>query len=284
LTPCVISFYPLSAPFKDRMEREVGPVSGYLTIHTRKSQRLLALIGEVRSLRARQTIIAIEQESGRAFASPLFLLALLRWPNPIFFFWPDGTLEAAKLARAIAAVVAFINAQIASRVALASYLRLARRLVSRARAGRSLRFAGRGSGIAYLDANLSGGLVAGGSVGHTQGVIDAFVGYGFSVDYLSLKSILEGHRGVRWIEPPRPALLAFPAEMNYFVFNRQFEKCAASHVASARPAFFSSSNLACRLSSSTTVRMSGRPRIGANRWRCTTQGWRSSGVCSCRRT
>ena len=43
--------------------------------------------------------------------------------------------------------------------------------------------------ILYLDANLSFGVAAGGSVGHIKGVIDAFVGRGFAVDYLSARAM-----------------------------------------------------------------------------------------------
>jgi glycosyltransferase involved in cell wall biosynthesis len=66
--------------------------------------------------------------------------------------------------------------------------------------------------------------MAGGSVGHTKGVIDGFVAAGFQVDYASVKPMPTDAPGAVWRHVPAPSLYAFPPELNYYTFNRRYER------------------------------------------------------------
>ena len=91
--------------------------------------------------------------------------------------------------------------------------------------------------ILYLDANLSFGVAAGGSVGHTRGVIDGFIARGYDVDYASVRTMPTDRLGARHLQVAPPSLLGFPPELNYYSFARDYERFVLHCARTRRYAF-----------------------------------------------
>lgn len=215
----VISYHAITDHFKDEIMRESGSAR-FTAVGKLRNLGLLALLREIRLLKADLMTIAIEHDSARPLAGPLAVLAVLSGSTRIRIHWPDGQTDDVTRRRAASQIYRIIADQVRSRVALRAAAREVKRLDQPDPSGIA---AGQGNTVLYLDANLSFGVSAGGSVGHTRGVIDGLIGAGFAVDYASVKTMPTDTTGAAWHQVPSPSLYGFPPELNYYLFNSQYE-------------------------------------------------------------
>ncbi len=268
----VISYYALAKPVRETIEAEYAGECRYEAVGRLRNLGIRGALKEIRALRAEEVLVAIGEESARPLAGPLLLLAALTGSRRIRMVWPDGRFETVPRARALSLLAHLAGAQVTSRAALRSAMRQARRLAggppvpARARPGGS---------ILYLDANLSFGLAAGGSVGHIRGVVDAFVRRGFRVDYASVKPIPTDVEGSTGIAIPAPELLGFPPELNYYPFALAYEEQVAKRARGGDYAFlyqrmslhnFSGARLRAALGLPLVLEYNGSEAWAASNW------------------
>jgi glycosyltransferase involved in cell wall biosynthesis len=219
----VISYYKLTEKFRRLIEQSVGSDIDFVTVGHLRNLGPLRFYRATKNLRASQLFVAAEDDSARAIVGPLLLLSALSGSRKIAVIWPDGTVEPVGRSRLAKLLASVAHDQFASRLA---YWR-AKRETNKAApvyVGSSPRGEAAPNHVLYMDANLSFGLVAGGSVGHTKGVIDAFAVRGFNVDYASVKPIPTNADRTRGLQIASPSLFSFPAELNYYSFAEEYER------------------------------------------------------------
>ncbi len=233
--PCtrrVLSYYALTEKFRSTIERSIGSDTEFATASRFRNFGPVTFLRAVKDLKATELLVAAEDDSAKAVVGPLLLLSALSGSRQLGIIWPDATVEHVKRAQILRLIIIAALDQVKSR---AAYRRIARRMAKRP----SLATAAPNNlkKILYLDANLSFGLVAGGSVGHTKGVIDALAKEGFEIDYASVKPIPTSADRTRGIKITPPNLYSFPAEFNYYSFAEEFERQVAQATADSSYAF-----------------------------------------------
>jgi glycosyltransferase involved in cell wall biosynthesis len=233
-TAVVISNSLLSSEFRARLEARIGTRPGYLLLSSLRRLPLRELISTLRSIRARQLYLPIEDDDAAIIRPILECTACLTRARAIFVL--DAELQQTRVRRLSAAVSA-------AGLALAS-IDGARRRRAVAREVRALLNAkrtppapiARGE-VVYLNTNLWFGVKAGGSVGHVAGVANALHRSGWPVRYVSvagaamLDSTIECER--------LPALRAFgmPPEINLYRYSGVAYSSALELLRRRRPAF-----------------------------------------------
>ena len=218
----VLSYYALSASFREDLQLEVGPVD-FTTVGHLRNLDMMSAIRAIRALRADHLIIAIENDNARPLAGPLSLLGALSGSKAMTIVWPDRRQEKISRFTALALGGRLLKAQFATRRAFRSAQKEAARL-AREQPIYQRSIADDAKAILYLDANLSFGVAAGGSLGHIKGVIDGFAGRGYAVDYASVRAIPTDRARTRYRQVPPPSLLGFPPELNYYSFALDYER------------------------------------------------------------
>lgn len=219
----VISYYALTEKFRGVVEQSIGPGIDFVTASQLRNLDLFRFYRATRGLKASELFVAAEDESAKAVVGPLLVLSALSASRRLGIIWPDGTVEYVGRSRVAKLLASVVRDQFAGRRAY----RQTRRELGRSAPMHTVPLSadvttpGR---VLYVDANLSFGLIAGGSVGHTKGVIDALVARGLSVDYASVKPIPTDIDHTQRLEITSPSLYCFPAELNYYSFARKFEK------------------------------------------------------------
>lgn len=232
----VVSYYPLTSAFRSVLEAEEGQPLEFVTVGHLRSLRATHAIRAIRSLRSDHLVIAIENDNARPLAAPLSLLGVLSGSKTITLVWPDGNREKISRLKALALGGHLLKAQVSTRRALRCAQTQATRLLHEQPVYQKS-IDQDANAILYLDANLSFGVAAGGSVGHTKGVIDGFVARGYDVDYASVRTMPTDRRGARHLQIPPPSLLGFPPELNYYSFARDYERFTLQCASMRRYAF-----------------------------------------------
>jgi glycosyltransferase involved in cell wall biosynthesis len=189
----------------------------------------------MRALRGDRLIIAIEDDNSRPLLGPLRILATATRMRQVVVVWPDLTLEPMPSWKILPMLWALGVEQMRSRLALRRVCKSAA-IPTSPRSLSPVVTPPRGRGI-FLDANLSFGLSAGGSLGHIKGVIDGLINRGYQMDYVSTKPMPTDKEGATYVKVPPPNLLAFPAELNYYSFHHDFDR-AARQAMQRRPVDF----------------------------------------------
>lgn len=219
----VISYYALTDSFRRTVEAVVGESVEFVAVGRLRNLGMRSLLRRIRELKADRITVAIEHENARPFAGPLLLLAAASGSRRVEVMWPDGRRAAVTYAQICRHLAKAIGAQLLGRIdvyrSARNLQRLEQRQASKAPPARRSERA-----VLYLDANLSLGLVAGGSVGHTKGVIEALVKKGFEVDYASCKLIPTAMPGTRWLRVEPVDLYGIPGEINIYTYNRVYER------------------------------------------------------------
>jgi glycosyltransferase involved in cell wall biosynthesis len=224
----VLSYYALTESFRQKMmEANDGPLN-FVPIGRLRHLGLKAVWRKIRNLRADHITIAIEDNNARSLAGPLMLIATASGTPRIDILWPNNQRESVSRTKILRHALRLVGAQISSRIAL----RRAESKLSRLEAVQQpmVAVAERSNVVLYLDANLSSGIAAGGSVGHIKGVIEGFSEKGFDIDYAACKSSPSVRPGVRWLEVDPPEMYGFPLEINCYLFNGNYEKRVRAHV------------------------------------------------------
>ncbi|NJO33952.1 MAG: glycosyltransferase family 4 protein [Rhodospirillales bacterium] len=171
-----------------------------------------------------------------SLAAPLSLLGVLSGSKAITLVWPDQRRENISRLKTLVLGGQLLKAQVSTRRALRRAQAQAARLAREPPVYRES-VAQDAKAILYLDANLSFGVAAGGSIGHTRGVIDGFLARGYDVDYASVRAMPTDRHGARHLQIPPPSLLGFPPELNYYSFARDYERYALHCARMRRYAF-----------------------------------------------
>lgn len=219
----VISYYALTDRFRNSIELQSAGKVEFSAVGGLRNLSLGAMLREIRRLKASRMSVAIESDSARPLAGPLMLLAALTGTPRIGLIWPDGRSEEVPRWKVARYLFEIVKDQISSRIAYRIAGREASKLDRFTPLNASQPVAD-SKAVLFLDANLSFGVVAGGSVGHTKGVIDGFIGKGFAVDYASVKQIPTDRPRSRGLQVPAPSLYSFPVELNYYSFGRIYER------------------------------------------------------------
>lgn len=221
MTTYVISYYSLSDDFKKSISDAFGSTMAFLPLANFKHESPWRLVRRMRAMKGATVVVAIEYEEGKPLVSPLMLLASISPADRLQVFWPDRIVEEVSRFRAMRMIAALAVQVARGWISYFKYMLLAKLVdVPGHRSGLS------GQGILYLDANLSFGLVAGGSVGHTRGVIDAFTRRGYGVSYLSVKRLPTSNTAAKKIELTPPDTLMYPPELAYYLYHSKFDRRA----------------------------------------------------------
>ena len=224
----VLSYYPLTAAFKKRIEERFGAIEQCLPLGKVRNLSLFSILRHLRQLEGDRLLIAIEHDNSRPLIGPLRLVAMASSARAVSVISPDCSEESMPITRLIPVVWKLARDQVVSRLHLHTMLRRARVLRKigqrRQAIGPTTRRA------VFLDANLSFGLSAGGSLGHIKGVVDSLDSHGISVQYISAKPMPTDKLGVEHIRVSPPSMLAFPAELNYYMHHREFDRVASDAI------------------------------------------------------
>lgn len=136
--------------------------------------------------------------------------------------------------RAPVAAVDLMSASAASRAAVWAAERDLTKLRSHPRLGvtRST-----DPGVLYISANLWFGLKAGGSIGHTAGVVNALAATGYQVSIAAISAPDQLAHSVRRIDLEPPSTLGLPFESNGYRFGRAVTRQLRSLIEPRRPQF-----------------------------------------------
>jgi glycosyltransferase involved in cell wall biosynthesis len=270
----VISYYPLSGPFRAALEAEMGQSLEFTTVGHLRNLGVVSALRAIRALRSDHLVIAIENENARPIAGPLSLLGALSGSRTVTIVWPDRRQESISRLQALVLCGRLLKAQAVARWALRTAQAEASRLV-REDPVYQTSVAHDAKAILYLDANLAFGVAAGGSLGHIKGVIDGFVGRGYDVDYASVRAMPTDKLGTRHLRMLPPSLFGFPSELNYYSFARDYERCVERWASERRYAFlyqrmslhnFSGALLRMRLGLPLVLEFNGSEAWAAANW------------------
>jgi len=229
----VISYYPLTDGHQQKLAGSIEEPLDFIAIGRLRNLRPVALLRKIRALRADRMTVAIENENARAVAGPLMMVAALSGSRRVYVSWPDGELEYVPRAKIVAHLFRLAGAQVSGRLAVRRANTDLRRLEGWPAIAPKADMARRS--VLYLDANLSFGIAAGGSVGHIRGVIDALARTGFDVDYASCK--VRPTPLANYLSVPPPDLYGFPPEINSYTFNSIYQNFLAKAVLTRRYSF-----------------------------------------------
>jgi glycosyltransferase involved in cell wall biosynthesis len=224
----VMSYYPLTAAFKERIESLHGPVERYLPVGKVRNLSLLKILSHLRQLDGDRLLIAIEHSDSKPLFGPLRLVAMASKAASVSVVLPDGSIEPMPLSRLTPIIYSLVKDQLAARIYLRKMLRRAKSLCDD-RKQQNFNLSSTRQ-VVFLDANLSFGLSAGGSLGHIKGVVDSLSNHGFGIRYLSTKPMPTDKEGVEYVHVSPPSMLAFPAELNYYLHHQEFDRVASNAI------------------------------------------------------
>jgi glycosyltransferase involved in cell wall biosynthesis len=232
----VISYYALTEKFRRLIEQSLGEGVDFVTANRLRNLGPLRFYRAARDLKTSELLVAAEDESAKAIVGPLLVLSALSGSRKLGVIWPNGAIEYVNYSRLAKLFASVARDQFTGRRAYWRTRQESRkstpiRMVSSSH-DRSAPHR-----VLYVDANLSFGLIAGGSVGHTKGVIDALARRGFDVDYASIKPIPTNVEHTRRLDITSPSLYCFPAELNYYSYAEKFEQQVRRFAAENRYAF-----------------------------------------------
>jgi glycosyltransferase involved in cell wall biosynthesis len=216
----VISAYPLSRAFRERLEVAIQRFPVYLNLAQLRS------LGARRGLRALRLhaggrwLLTLENESTSALMPFLAASALIAMPVSLEVLHGDLRLQRLSTTSVLASTLTLVRSSAKGLVALL----IARRdLEALSRAERSGAIGAPGERkVLFVYGNLWFGIKAGGSVGHVAGVVNALGEAGYHVDLAtSIEPVMVGSRArVIKLHPSGP--LGLPFEANHYRVQRDF--------------------------------------------------------------
>jgi glycosyltransferase involved in cell wall biosynthesis len=225
MSEVAITPYPLSQEFRSRFEESVSAHPRYLSLAELRRLPLSRLLRELRSLDSERLFLPLEDQSSRVLLPVLHGIAALTRTKRIEVVFPDLSRAALPRWRAALALSDLVGASLAGQVALRRCRRELREL------SRSPRIAVgplEPGPLLYLKSTLALGVQAGGSVGHTAGVVNAMLACGRGVDFVSAETpiLLSQGVGLRAVAPPR--IYGLPPEVNLYRFQHRFAQEAGA--------------------------------------------------------
>ena len=226
--------YPLSAAYLSKIRTLLGSDLQPAVLSEMRRATIWSMVAALRRIRAAEGYVLLE-DAGVSPLQPVlqFLLSLTRCRTLAVI---DGNLERVPFTRArgLLEVPALAGATLSGLwSALLCWFEL-RRLAA---AGRPESRRAPLRRVAVLRTNLWFGLKAGGSVGHTAGVINALARQCDSVDVLSPDALPLVHPPVAVAIVPPPRRYGYPYELNYYTYHRRFVRDASAFLGARRPDF-----------------------------------------------
>ena len=212
----ILSATPLSAEFRDELARTGvrGPLDAvtFETLAALRSKPLPAMLRSLLARRGEVVVIALQDEASRPLLPLLALVSLASLPRRLDVARPNevrSRLDPLTLGRMLLSLgFASVRARTAVRAAAGELEKL--RGAPRLPDPPFVR-----PGVLYLNANLWFGLRAGGSVGHTAGVINALRDAGHPVDFAGLTDPVLLRPDVGLVDLPLLPL-GMPFELNHY--------------------------------------------------------------------
>ncbi len=223
----VLSNYPLSRDFRQRLEARAGTGLELVNIAELRQVSALNLLRALRRLHAPLLSVATEDEASTALLPILELLATLTRAQRLQTI--DARLEARSFSRSRALLHGLGLALESLRAA--GDLLLSRLALARLRRMRRLDLApGNEARVAYLNCNLWFGLKAGGSVGHISGVANALMDAGLQLTLFTAGDRLLVDERAEVVRLPPPRALAIPLESSHYRFGRRSYRTVRAHL------------------------------------------------------
>ncbi len=214
----VLSIYPLSTSFQEKLEKSLDAPPVYILLSELHQKSLWQLWRSLRNLRAEQLFLPIEYTNIQLFLPLLRVLSLPMRVKKILVVHPDGSLTPAPKFKALLAVGRlFIQTALFS----CSYLRCRDEIPKLLNKPNEQYSLNTGKSVLYVDATIRMGPKAGGSIGHIGGVANALANLGYTVDYAAEARIPSLIPKIDFIKIRLPQLFTFPVEFNRFRLNNQ---------------------------------------------------------------
>jgi len=231
----VLSFLPLPREFQHRLEAgpELSSVT-YLTLSQLRAMGLRPMLRFLRTLNAERIVLAMGDEEEAPLQPYLQILVSLALAGIIEKVGPD--LRRSHYARwqTIPAVGRIGLASIDGALAVLRSTSELQQLSDEPRlsAGRM-----RGKRIIYVKGTSAFGVLAGGSVGHTAGVVNGFVRRGFDVDFVAPHAPIMLDRRVQAHRVRVPSTCVLPLEANYYRVSAAITKQGLERALKSPPSF-----------------------------------------------
>lgn len=211
-----ISAYPLSRDFQTRLESHLKHKLNYLVLGEMRMLSPLRLLSYLRSLKANNLYIPIEEYSNQFLLPILNLMAAFVSAKSIEIIYPDLISKKLPRMKAFFSLLGFLQGSLIGLFyGCQSYYQLKKMLHAKP----IDILAHQNNKILYLNANLWFGLKAGGAVGHITGVAQAFAERNFTVDYAAVDRLYLLPTEINFQPLHVAKTFGLPKELNYFRFN-----------------------------------------------------------------
>lgn len=212
----ILTNYPLSRDFQERLAAIVAPEMLRLNISELRRRPFRQMVKYLRSLKAERLFLPIEDENGSALLPVLKLLASVVPARAIYLVQPDLRMQRVSPFETAVSLFNLASASLVSRMATHRARREVFKLLGEERIAVSK---ATGRNVMYLNANLWFGVKAGGSIGHISGVVNALLQSGCQVDFVSSGGRLLVSEEARYTQLQPPVHFGLPWELNYYRFH-----------------------------------------------------------------
>jgi glycosyltransferase involved in cell wall biosynthesis len=232
-TPFVLVPYPISQSYTDALQAVAGEPLEVLDLPRLRRLGQRGLLRELWARRGQPCFVAFEHEGSLPLLPAMRILGAAAGPRTLTVVRPDLTSARVSRARAVADTVEVVRESIRLRHIRG---RAAREVADLLVAPRiDLRRAG--SSVVYLNANLWFGIKAGGSLGHTSGVLNALYDRGVHVELATLEPPPLLRSGIRIVHLPVLPGFGLPVELNAIAFSRASARQLAARLRTTPPGF-----------------------------------------------
>lgn len=230
----VLTNYPLSKGFRDRLGGQLGDHPRYVNVSDLRQRSLWGMISALLRMRADRALVAVDDESSRAILPVLKLLAALIRARRLCIV--DANLQVVNFSR-LSALWAAFGVVVESIKALSAVLMSAASVARLLRSPRVGCLVDRYERATYLNCNLYFGVKAGGSVGHISGVANALMDLGVDLTFVSVVGRLLVDDRAEFVPLAPPRTLAIPFEATHYRFDRRLDRQLRAISRASRPDF-----------------------------------------------
>lgn len=213
--------YPLSSSFQNKLE-SIAPSINYLFLSELRKLPLLKLIFFLRNLNANYLLLPFEDTNSLPLLPILTTIAAFAKAKSIEIVYPDFQRKKTTIHKTLRSLIELIFTSFISHVVLLHSRKQMKKLF---RTNQSAVSPNKNiNNILYLNTNLWFGVKAGGSVGHIAGVINALTKKGLKINYAFVgeKTLIDSQVTLTHLQPPKK--FGVPAELNFYMFNRNVIK------------------------------------------------------------
>src|SRR5947207_2986331 len=176
----VLSQYPFSLDYRQKLEQDLGMTPSYITVSELRDLGIQEIWRRLRAIEADRLLIPLEDENAHAVLPLLKIMAGISSARQISILTAGHKCVTAKRTGLVNDVLTVGRASIAGRLAAAS---AECEITSLLKAPRIPAFTSDSDKVLFINSTLWFGIKAGGSVGHIAGVINALSQSGYDVLY-----------------------------------------------------------------------------------------------------